>query len=341
MEACGVVGETAAMLAVFADVQRLAAVSDLPIVITGETGTGKERMARALHALDEKRRHHPFVAVNCGAIASTIAESELFGHRRGAFTHAHRDRAGLVRAANRGVLFLDEIAELDASIQTKLLRVLQEGRVLAVGDETDVAVDVRIVAATNRPLDALVAEHRFRADLYHRLNVLSIAIPPLRERRSDIPRLVQHFVRVHGARSGRPPASVHPAFMEAVGRLDLPGNARQLENIVCCALVHHDGEGPLDIGDLPAAVWSDLVTQAQAGDHRVAAAPHADAAWTTYPVQTLAAHNWDLSRSLASCERLMVEAALCETRGNQSRAARLLGITARSVHKKLRRYRSA
>ena len=345
MDACGMVGESPAMVDLFRQIQRLSGLSDISTVITGETGTGKERVARALHALDAKRRDHPFVAVNCGAIARSLAESELFGHRRGAFTHADRDRKGLIRAADRGVLFLDEIGELDASIQTKLLRVLQEGRVLAVGDEVEVAVDVRIVAATNRPLRQMVAEGTFRADLYHRLNVCSLTLPPLRERRADIPALVEHFVRLHGrvrAASTLPP---DPAFLEAVARLDLPGNARQLENLVRRALAHHDGGGPLTLRDLPADVWDDVVAAEANGMSGNGAAEEAsqasDFAWTTYPARVLAANSWDLSRSLESCERAMIEAALRKADGNQSRAARLLGITPRSVYKKLRRYRSA
>jgi DNA-binding NtrC family response regulator len=345
MAACGIVGDSRAMVDLFGEIQRLSVLSDISTVITGETGTGKERVARALHALDAKRRDHPFIAVNCGAITPSLAESELFGHRRGAFTHAHRDRKGLIRAADKGVLFLDEIGELDASIQTKLLRVLQEGRVLAVGDEAEVAVDVRLVTATNRPLRQMVAEGTFRADLYHRLNVCSLTIPPLRERRADIPALVEHFARLHGC--GRAAATLPPdaAFLEAMTRLDLPGNARQLENLVRGALAHHDGCGPLDLRDLPADVWDDVVATAASGVSQTGAAvedsPTGELAWTTYPARVLAANSWDLSRSLGSCERSMIEAALREADGNRSRAARLLGITPRSVYNKLRRYRPA
>jgi two-component system, NtrC family, response regulator HydG len=345
MDACGMVGESRAMIDLFGAIQRLSALSDISTVIIGETGTGKERVARALHALDAKRRGHPFIAVNCGAITPSLAESELFGHCRGAFTHAHRDRKGLIRAADKGVLFLDEIGELDASIQTKLLRVLQEGRVLAVGDDADVAVDVRVVAATNRPLRQMVADGQFRADLYHRLNVCSLTIPPLRERRSDIPSLVEHFVRLHGRGRGASTLAPDAAFLEAMTRLDLPGNARQLENLVRRALAHHDGGGPLDLCDLPADVWNDVVAAAAIGASRTGAAsedvPPSDLAWMTYPARVLAAHSWDLSRSLEACERSMIEAALRETDGNRSRAARILGITPRSVYKKLRRYRPA
>ena len=177
-----------AMTDVFRSIIRFSTLSDLPVLIVGETGTGKEGLARALHRLDPKRKEGPFVAVNCGAIAAPLAESEFFGHRRGAFTGADRDRKGLVRSAEGGVLFLDEIGELDAALQAKLLRVLQESRVLGVGEDRDIQVNVRVVAATNRDLDQMGQQSRFRADLFHRLNVLSIRVPPLSERADDLAR---------------------------------------------------------------------------------------------------------------------------------------------------------
>ena len=175
-----------AMTDVFRSIIRFSTLSDLPVLIVGETGTGKEGLARALHRLDPKRKEGPFVAVNCGAIAAPLAESEFFGHRRGAFTGADRDRKGLVRSAEGGVLFLDEIGELEAALQAKLLRVLQESRVLGVGEDRDIQVNVRVVAATNRDLDQMGQQSRFRADLFHRLNVLSIRVPPLSERADDL-----------------------------------------------------------------------------------------------------------------------------------------------------------
>ena len=339
----GIVGRSPDMLSLFRQLVRLSALSDLSTVITGETGTGKELLARALYALDAKRRGGTFVALNCGAISPALAESELFGHRRGAFTNAHRDRKGLIRAAHKGVLFLDEISELGAPLQTKLLRVLQESRVLAVGEDQEVAIDVRVVAATNRPLERLVAEGQFRADLYHRLNVMSLNVPPLRERRADIPPLVEHFTRKHRGLNGAVCSAIQSGFLEAVCRLDLPGNARQLENLVRFALVHNDGGGPLGLRDLPPNVWTDVLSHDGSpvveSPGQVSAPPEPlDGALTTYPARLLAANSWNLSRSLESCERSMLEAAMRESRGNQSRAARLLGITPRSVYNKLRRY---
>jgi transcriptional regulator with GAF, ATPase, and Fis domain len=180
MRTLGMVAESAAMMRIFRTVIWFSTLSDLPVLITGETGTGKEGLARALHRLDQKRCNGPFLAVNCAAITSSLVESELFGHRRGAFTGADRDRKGLFRAADSGVLFLDEIGELDKTLQTKLLRVLEESRVLGVGEDREVEVSVRVIAATNRDLEEMRQQGRFRADLFHRLNVLSIDVPALR-----------------------------------------------------------------------------------------------------------------------------------------------------------------
>jgi transcriptional regulator with GAF, ATPase, and Fis domain len=341
MRGLGIVGRSRAMLDVFRHVVRLAGLSDLPIVISGETGTGKELLARAFHALDPKRRTGPFIALNCAAINAPLAESELFGHRRGAFTGADRDRRGLIRAAHGGVLFLDEIAEMPAALQPKLLRVLQERRVLAVGDEREVPVSVRVIAATNRDLPGMVDDGRFRQDLFHRLNVLSIEVPPLRARREDIPPLVEHFTRKHQELASGRPASASPEFVEALSRLELQGNARELENLVRGALVHHAGSGVLTLGDLPSFVWTQVLQHdtnvvGPTGQSDPAAAPSSD-----FPPRTLATSGWGLSRSMHYCERTILEAALKEARGNQSRAARLLGITPRSVYNKVRRHRLA
>jgi two-component system response regulator HydG len=328
----GAVGESPALLSVFRRLARISPLSDLSTLITGETGTGKELLARALYAQDAKRRHGAFVSLNCSAISPMLAESELFGHRRGAFTGADRDRKGLIRAADGGVLFLDEIAELSVQLQAKLLRVLQEGRVLAVGDEREVAVSVRIIAATNADLRAMVDAGTFRADLFHRLNVLSLHLPPLRERRADIPPLVAHFARRHGILNPGMPVTWHVEFVDALCQLDLPGNARQLENLVRWALVHNS-TGRLELGDLPPEVWEQLA-------HKVPPASAA-ASLPPDPVGLLATNDWNLSRSLDSCERSIIATALRVSHGNQSRAARLLGITPRSVYNKVRRHKLA
>jgi DNA-binding NtrC family response regulator len=335
----GAVGESASLLSVFRGLARISSLSDLPTLITGETGTGKELLARALYSQDAKRRNGPFVALNCSAISPTLAESELFGHKRGAFTGADRDRKGLIRAAAGGVLFLDEIGELSAPLQAKLLRVLQEGRVLAVGDDREVAVSVRLVAATNADLRAMVQAGTFRADLFHRLNVLSLHLPPLRERRSDIPPLVEHFAQRHAALNPVSPVTWQAEFVDALCELDLPGNARQLENLVRWALVHNT-TGRLDLGDLPPEVWEQLAQRAPspAAVALPAASPFAGPADA---VGLLDTNGWNLSQSLVSCERSLIATALRVSQGNQSRAARLLGITPRSVYNKVRRHKLA
>jgi transcriptional regulator with GAF, ATPase, and Fis domain len=349
MRNLGIIGESAAMISIFRWIERVSALSDLPLLITGETGTGKQVLAHAIHRLDPKRRHGPFVAVNCAAISPSLAESELFGHRRGAFTGADRERQGLIRAAQGGILFLDEIGELDDDLQTKLLRVLQENRVLGVGEDQEVAVDVRVIAATNRELDKMVADKKFRADLFHRLNVLSIHIPPLRERPADVGPLIEHFLK--SCRSLNPAASLSVAsgFVTALTKIELPGNVRQLENLVRQALVNKYDDSPLNLSDLPIEVWRQLSEQRESSAPRTQpmgepkeSSDHASetplAATPSDLTKLLHVNSWNLSRSLQYCEKLFLEAALHRAQGNQSQTARLLGITPRSVYNMVRKY---
>ena len=348
MDALGVVGRSPAMLSAFRWVLRVSRLSDLPALITGETGTGKQLLAHAIHRLDAKRRTGPFVAVNCGAINPGVAESELFGSRRGAYTGAHQDRTGLVRSAEGGVLFLDEIGELPGPLQAKLLRVVQENRVLAVGEEREVPVSVRFIAATNRDLPAMVRQGLFREDLFHRLNVVSIHIPPLRERPADIGPMIDHLLGKYRSLNAAGSPSVGPAFVEALTRVALPGNIRQLENLVRHALVNKEDDQPLTLSDLPPEVWRQLAEETHtaseptegAGGPSAPPAAHAAAARVRpFPlVSVLEAHDWNLSRSLRFCERLLLEATLHAAHGNQTYAARLLGITPRSVYNKIRKH---
>jgi DNA-binding NtrC family response regulator len=340
----GMVGSSMAMADVFRSIIRFSTLSDLPVLIVGETGTGKEGLARALHRLDPKRREGPFVAVNCGAIAAPLAESEFFGHRRGAFTGADRDRKGLIRSAEGGVLFLDEIGELDAALQAKLLRVLQESRVLGVGEDRDIQVNVRVVAATIRDFDQMGQQCRFRADLFHRLNVLSIRVPPLSERADDLASLTHHFLEKYRSLCCGGLPEVGADFLDALQQIALPGNVRQLENLIRQALVRRRTDTPLGLNDLPAEAWrqlsesSDVLpTPQRESEASGELDPHVIARYVRI---LLDANGWNLSRSLAHCEGEAVEAAMQRAHGNQSESARLLGITPRSVYNKMRKYRT-
>jgi transcriptional regulator with GAF, ATPase, and Fis domain len=349
MQQLGSVGNSPALLAVFHTVLRVSPLSDLPVLLTGETGTGKELLAHAIHQLDPKRCQGPFIALNCGAITPGLAESELFGHRRGAFTGADRERKGLIRAADGGVLFLDEIGELDEALQAKLLRVLQEHRVLGVGDDHEVAVNVRIIAATHRHLAAMVEQGRFRADLFHRLQGLAIHIPPLRERPADLPPLIAHFLAKHHGLRPAGARTAAPEFVEALTQLPLPGNAREVENLVRWALVHKDDATPLTLRDLPGAIWQQLsepgsTPGGSVGPVSGAPVSQAPPSPSGQPelraslVHLLDRHAWHLERTLQACERLCLEAALHKAHGKQAHVARLLGITPRSVYNKVHKH---
>jgi transcriptional regulator with PAS, ATPase and Fis domain len=342
MKLVGIVGESPQMLSVFRWVARVSALSDFPILITGETGTGKELIANALHQLDPKRRTGPFVVTNCSAISAGLAESELFGHRRGAFTGADTDRKGLFRAAQGGILFLDEIAELTEPLQAKLLRVLQEKRVLGVGFDQEMPIDVRVIAATNRGLEKMVADGRFREDLYHRLNGLSVHVPPLRERAEDLQPLIEYFVERYSSLTTTKTRSVKLDFVEALAQVELPGNARQLENIVRSAMLNKIDDSPLSLSDLTPGVWREI-----SNDQLRESEPLTASAFERTPTRDLQSYfrnildenNWNLPRSLQYCEKVFLQCVLQSARGNQSRAARLIGITPRSVYNKLQKYK--
>ncbi|NOT62535.1 MAG: sigma 54-interacting transcriptional regulator [Acidobacteria bacterium] len=351
MKRLGLVGESQAMISVFQSAARAAALSDLTTLITGETGTGKELIARAIHQLDPKRRNGPFIAVNCSAINAGVAESEWFGHRRGAFTGAERDRSGLIRAAHKGVLFLDEIGEMELALQAKLLRVLQESRVLGVGEDREHSVDVRVIAATNRDLKASVQTGHFRADLFHRLNLLSLHLPSLRQRLTDLPALVEHFLEKHGTAASY---RIGSDFLAALALVELPGNVRQLENVVRWAMANKCDEIPLNLSDLPRELLEQL---AECSAARPAVPPssanpcHSIATLTTDDTddrpptelqgcltQLLRAQGWTLAQSLDCCEKILLESALQLTHGNQTQTAKLLGLTPRSVYNKVRHH---
>ncbi len=297
--------------------ETIAKVADsaVNVLVTGESGTGKEVVARALH-FRSRRAEGPFVAVNCGALPETLMESELFGHERGAFTGASSAKSGLVRAAHGGTLFLDEVGELPPALQVKLLRVLQERVVRPVGGAREHPVDVRVVAATNRDLQQAVAEGRFRSDLYYRLDVVRIHLPPLRERPEDVPLLAEHLLRRHAALQGRSLRFSSEALRWLV-RQDYPGNVRQLENLVQRAVALCEGDV---IG------VEDLQPETSAG----ASAPRG-----TLPEPR---EGFELDRWLADVEKELLLEALRRAGGVRTRAARLLGMSFRSFRYRLAKY---
>ena len=303
-------GKSRAMAQVMALAERVAP-SEATVLLTGESGTGKEVMARAIHEWS-LRREHPLVAVNCAALAETLLESELFGHEKGAFTDAHERKMGWFEVARKGTVFLDEIAEMKPSTQAKLLRVLEDRRFHRLGGSEIIEADVRIVAATNRDLPEEIDDGRFREDLFYRLNVFPIELPPLRERLEDLDELCAHFLRRTGAGS----TSIEPEAMDALRQYDWPGNLRELRNVIERAVILADGDTigleevhipqrrfreALPLGPGYAGALSDPVT-------------------------------------LSDQEEQMIRQALEKSGGNKSKAARLLGITRRALYGRLEKY---
>jgi DNA-binding NtrC family response regulator len=305
----GLVGRTGGMLAVYKQIA-LASVAEAPVLVTGETGTGKELVARAIHR-HGPRSARPFVPVNCGAFTEGVLESELFGHVRGAFTGAVGDKKGVFEQAHGGTLFLDEVGELTPAAQVRLLRVLELGEVRPVGASRVLNVDVRVIAATHRDLERAVREETFRQDLYYRLNVFRIVLPPLRERREDIPLLAAHVLREVASREGGP-ASLSPAALEALGAYSWPGNVRELENTLeRMALSAPDGV--IDVEDLPPAF------------RERAPAARVDPIFAGLP-------------TLDEMEKRYLQHVLAAVGGNRSRAAEVLGIDRRTLYRMAERF---
>ncbi len=325
----GLVGRSTALREVFRRAFKAACFGDLPVLILGETGTGKQRLVEAIHGLDPRRGQHRCVTVNCGSISKNLAESELFGHVKGSFSGANGDRLGLFRAADGGTLVLDEIGELDPELQPKLLRVLQERRLLPVGEDYERPIDVRVIALTNRPLEQMVAEGRFRADLYQRLNVFQVRVPPLRERREDVAVQARHFLRLHQPPGPRRVADFDPLVLEALERLPWEGNTRQLENFVRETLVRKDRGGVVCLEDLPGWVLEALA--AEAGGHADGFG-HAEAS----PEE--AGEAVSLNEALAAYERRLLQRELQRNGGNRTRTAARLGLTVRSVFNKIKKH---
>jgi two-component system NtrC family response regulator len=308
----------------------LAAASTAPVLVLGETGTGKDLVARALHR-HSARAGAPFVAINCAAIPPELLESELFGHVRGAFTGAAGDRPGCFRAADRGVLLLDEIGDMALPVQAKILRALQQGEVTPLGSHRTVRVDVRVVAATHHDLAAAVRDGRFREDLYYRLDVLSVRVPPLRERLADIVPLAEHFLR--RAAGGAPPKALSSGAAQALLQHRWPGNVRELRNLMerCQALVRHR---VIEAADLDGSLSAQ--TCASGGGGATAPAP----AVGGFAAAALPADWFDteLPAAVERLERLLIAQALARAHGNRAEAARRLGIHRQLLYRKLAQY---
>jgi two-component system response regulator AtoC len=311
-----VVGTSPEIHEVLAVIARVAA-SDSPVLVQGESGTGKELVARSIH-LQSRRAGQPFVSINCGALPDTLLESELFGHKKGAFSGAISSRVGLFEAANRGTLFLDEIGEMSPAMQVRLLRVLDSGEVRRVGEERVFHVDVRVVGATARDLAREAAAGRFRWDLFYRVSTIVIPVPPLRRRRPDIPLLVEHFLRAH-ARPGKR-LRFAPDALQRLVEYEWPGNIRELRNLVERLQILHEGS-EVRAADLPAEFsGGPAAAGAAPPPHAGAAAP--DAAAVLVP--------------LAEIERRHVEQVLRATGWNKARAARVLEVDIKTLNKKIR-----
>ncbi|MBL8753655.1 MAG: sigma-54-dependent Fis family transcriptional regulator [Planctomycetes bacterium] len=315
-----VVGTDPRMQAIFKTVKAVADTRTT-VLITGESGTGKTLLARALHSLSG-RRNGPFVEVNCGALPESLLESELFGHVKGAFTGAVRDKVGKFEAASGGTIFLDEIGTSSPGFQVKLLRVLQDRVIERVGDTRTLPVDVRVVLATNKDLEKAVAAGEFREDLYYRIQVVSIEMPPLRARASDVPTLAEHFLRRFAADHGRPALHFTPAALQQLAQAPWPGNVRQLENVVERAVVLSQGE-LLDVADLP------LLAQKPGQPAAVGLpGPH-----TTAPDGVPR----PLREALMESEAAIIAQALQHCGGNRERAAKVLGINRSTLFAKLKK----
>ncbi len=304
----GIVGNSEAILNLIELIKKIA-VTDSTVLITGESGTGKSLIARAIHFLSP-RKEGPFITINCTAIPETLLEAELFGYEKGAFTGAYTSRRGKFEMANKGTIFLDEIGDMPLSLQGKILRVLQDKEIEPLGSEKVVKVDVRIIAATHRDLHALVKQGRFREDLYYRLNVVPIHIPPLRERKEDIPLLIEHFLKIYNSKYNKK-VKLSPDVIDPLITYDWPGNIRELENTIERLVVMHDGV--IRTTDLPPHILAFKQKQQQEG-------------------------NCKLPLELQNTEREKIIEALERTGYVKSRAAKLLGYTFRQLDYRIRKY---
>jgi two-component system nitrogen regulation response regulator GlnG len=333
----GIVGRSEAMQQVFKLIGQVAA-SDATALVTGESGTGKELVARAIYHHSE-RSTQPFLAVNCAAIPEQLLESELFGHERGAFTGATLQRIGKFEQCNHGTIFLDEIGDMTPPTQTKILRVLQNGTFERVGGNQPIQVDVRVIAATNKPLEAAVTARQFREDLFYRLNVVRIHIPPLRDRREDIPLLVNYFLEKLAREQQRSPKSIAASVIKALEKYHWPGNVRELENAIRRAHVMAKSDAIL-LSDLPPEISGGSATGGgvSLGTGIAGEAAGTDAAALARQLFQWAKRDPKL-KIIPAVERELVIQALKETNDNQVHAAKLLGITRATLRKRIDKFR--
>jgi DNA-binding NtrC family response regulator len=302
------VGKSPKMQQIYEIIDRISTGSPT-VLIQGESGTGKELVANVIHQ-NSVRRDKPFIPVNCGAISEGLLESELFGHIKGAFTGAIKDNIGLFKAADGGTIFLDEIAEVPPALQVKLLRALQERKIRPVGDTREFGIDVRVIAATNKVLEKAIENKSFRKDLYYRLNVISIHLPPLRDIKEDIPYLVQHFMKKFSQETSRQVIRISPDALDLLMRYNWPGNVRQLENIIERAFALGDGD-TVSVSDLPSEIRD---------------------------MDRLSTID-DTCLNLVENEKVLITRALRQAKGNKAEAAQLLGINITTVYRKMEKYR--
>jgi two-component system response regulator PilR (NtrC family) len=315
-----IIGTSSAMLAVFQLVETIAPTSST-VLITGESGTGKELVARAIH-VNSPRKDRPFVALNCGALSETLLDSELFGHMRGAFTGADANKKGLIEVAEKGTIFLDEIGEMSPVVQVKLLRVLQERKFRRLGGTEEIDADIRILAATNRDLSKMVVDGTFREDLFYRINVIPLRLPPLRERQDDIPLLADHFVTRFAEQMGKPITGISKAAMARLREYSWPGNIRELENAI---------ERAVALERTPTILPDSLPEQIRDLTTGVAAA-------TTAAADAFPDAGFDLERHVQHIEREYIAEALRRAGGVKVKAAELLGMSFRSFRYYTKKY---
>ena len=334
----GIVGRSQPMQEVFKMIGQLAG-SDATALVTGESGTGKELVARAIYH-NSRRNDKSYLPINCAAIPENLLESELFGHEKGSFTGASSQRIGKFEQCDKGTLFLDEIGDMTLSTQAKILRVLQSGTIERVGGNKPIVVDVRIIAATNKRLEEAVASREFREDLFYRLNVVRVSLPTLRERREDIPLLIDYFLKTISSAEGRKPKSILEDAQERLMQHDWPGNVRELENVIRRTIVMAKGEA-IRADDLPTDIRS--VGRDPAGTSQALGQAEPPLA-ATIDLGTISAKlfHWAKERPdiavLPAVERELIAHALRETNGNQVRAAKLLGITRATLRKRIEKF---